>query len=90
MCAVRAYDVRASGVRRAACVRRTNPTLSDVDVSHAHARAHKNNPARVLARHAPVALASPDDARPSGGVPRRRRDGRRAGGMYPGGYIRRS
>ena len=40
MCAVRAYDVRASGVRRAACVRRTNPTLSDVDVSHAHARAH--------------------------------------------------
>jgi len=93
MCAVRAYDVRASGgVRRAACVRRTNPTLSDVDVSHAHARAHTKITPRACSPVTHPSLSRRPTTRVLLAACRAadlRRHGRRAGGMYPGGYIRR-
>jgi len=90
MCAVRAsYDVRASGgVRRAACVRRTNPTLSDVDVSHAHARAHTKITPRACSPVTHPSLSRRPTTRVLLAACRAadlRRHGRRAGGMYPGG-----
>jgi len=88
MCAVRAYDVRASGgVRRAACVRRTNPTLSDVDVSHAHARAHTKITPRACSPVTHPSLSRRPTTRVLLAACRAAdaSDGRRAGGMYPGG-----